>query len=203
MDSQALETQAAIERAERSPEVVAARAAVHLLMQQETVISREVQRLSQERQALQADLASMFITKQDAAEALRAAQRHHKDLQSQIATIYEQVVAVRDNVSHLISQRNQLKTHVETLHSEIALLERARIGASRALAAASNPVIRDRRQPPRPPKIAPDGSIITGAQSQADIAPHIEAAEDAAFNDFFNTGLEHDKAREWILSDAQ
>ncbi len=36
-----------------------------------------------------------------------------------------------------------------------------------------------------------------------DATPEVEAAEDAAFDSFFHTDLEHDKSRDWILSDAR
>lgn len=197
-----MNSDAAIRKAEQAPEVVAARAAVHLLMQQETVLSREVERLADERRNLQADLASMLITKQDTREVLDSARRQHAELAGKIAATYKQTEAARRDYAALVGHKEQLEDHISTLHSEIELLERARIGASRAVASAEGSAHPERRKAPKPPIFTADGQIQTPAQAKMMATPEAEAAEDAAFNEFFNTNLEHDKAREWILSDT-
>ena len=106
---------AAIAIAEQSPEVVAARAAVHLLMQQETVLSREVDRLAEERKSLQADLASMLITKQDSRQTLDSARRQHGELASKIAAIYRQTETAREEFALMAAHKSDLQVHIDTL----------------------------------------------------------------------------------------
>ncbi len=193
---------AAIAKAEQSPEVVAARAAVHLLMQQETVLSREVDRLADERKNLQADLASMLITKQDTRETLDSARRQHGELASKIAAIFRQTETAREEFTAMATHKADLEVHISTLKSEIELLERARIGASRAAISANVAPKPEHRKAPKAPAVRPDGQIVSRAELAMMATPEAEAAEEAAFDDFFNTELEHDKARDWILSDA-
>ena len=194
-----MDAEAAIRIAEQAPEVVAARAAVHLLMQQETVLSREVDRLTDERKGLQSDLASMLITKQDTSEALHALRGVYEQLKTEAGTVYQQVTTMKENAAALTSHRDQLTSHVTALHGEIELLERARIGASRAVAAVTGV---ERRRAPNAPNITADGHVQSRSKTQMHAEPEVEAAEDAAFNSFFNTDLEHDKSRDWILSDV-
>ena len=194
-----MDADAAIRIAEQAPEVVAARAAVHLLMQQETVLSREVDRLTNERKGLQTDLASMLIIKQDTNEALRSLQVAYAELKVEATKVLQQFTTLKENAAALTSHRDQLTAHVTALHGEIEQLERARIGASRAVAEVAGG---DRRRAPNAPTITPDGHVQPRLQTHMDAEPEVEAAEDAAFNSFFNTDLEHDKAREWILSDV-
>jgi hypothetical protein len=198
-----MNAEVAIAKAEQSPEVVAARAAVHLLMQQETVLSREVDRLAEERKTLQADLASMLITKQDTRETLDSARRQHGELASKIAAIFRQTETAREEYAAMAAHKGDLQTHVDTLRSEIELLERARIGASRAATAANGVPKPEHRRAPSAPSFSPDGKIRSRAQLAMMASPEAEAAEEAAFDDFFNTELEHDKARDWILSEAR
>lgn len=194
---------AAIAIAEQSPEVVAARAAVHLLMQQETVLSREVDRLAEERKSLQADLASMLITKQDSRQTLDSARRQHGELASKIAAIYRQTETAREEFALMAAHKSDLQVHIETLRSEIELLERARIGASRAAISANVVPKPEHRRAPQAPALGPDGRLVSRAELAMMATPEAEAAEEAAFDEFFNTELVHDKARDWILSDAR
>jgi chromosome segregation ATPase len=168
-------------------------------MQQETVLSREVDRLALERQSLQSDLASMLITKQDITESMQALNADYDELRAQTASVIQQLTTMKENAIALGSHRDQLTAHVTALHGEIELLERARIGASRAVAQARG---EERRQAPPAPRITPAGEVQSRSQAQIQAEPEVEAAEDAAFNSFFNTDLEHDKSRDWILSDV-
>ena len=194
-----MDADAAIRIAEQAPEVVAARAAVLLLMQQETVLSREVVRLAVERRGLQSDLASMLITRQDTTEDLHALGATYDKLKAEASTVHQQVTTMKENAVALSSHRDQLTAHVTALHGEIELLERARIGASRAVAAATGV---DRRRAPNAPNITADGEVQSRSKTNMQAEPEVEAAEDAAFDSFFHTDLEHDKSRDWILSDA-
>jgi chromosome segregation ATPase len=194
-----MDADTAIRIAEQAPEVVAARAAVLLLMQQETVLSREVDRLGRERKGLQTDLASMLITKQDTSEALHAVRATYEGLEAEAVAVHQRVTTMKENAAALSSHRDQLTSHVTALHGEIELLERARIGASRAAAAATGV---DRRRAPSAPTITADGEVQSRSKTNMQAEPEVEAAEDAAFDSFFNTDLEHDKSRDWILSDV-
>ncbi|MFT7601202.1 MAG: chromosome segregation ATPase [Acidimicrobiales bacterium] len=173
-----------------APEAVAAEAAMEVLRREHRELDQLSTQYRQKSEELERDVATLTETKKNAIQVLDDLRIEHNDIHQEVGEILGELNLLRDDAVRLMSERRELELHVRALKLELAHLEKRRVEMPDDAGAVAGAGTR-RQSDPVPGKH--DGIEFSLAQDA-------EAEESELFDKFFHAKVEHDKARDWILS---
>ncbi len=140
----------------------------------------------------------MLITKESSTR-LAAERRASTDLGKQVSSVLHELNSVRDETKRLLDHRRQMEIHLVALRAELEQLraERVKLVAGTTPAPAAENV----EVPHDVDLVQPSRPIETPEPRSGRITPPSDEDEDA-FSAFLRADIDHDKSREWFLSDV-
>lgn len=165
-----------------TPEAVASEAALDVLKREQEGLIAEATEIARQRDTLRGELAMLLENKQDAIQVIDDLKIEHDDINQEVAEILGELNLLRNDAVRLMTERRELELEVEALRAELAEVEDLK-----AAAVAAMP----------PPEVEPERASSKTPDFDIDEAGDQE--EGRLFDKFFHAGVEHDKARDWIL----
>lgn len=140
----------------------------------------------------------MLITKESSTR-LAAERRASTDLGKQVSSVLRELNSVRDETKRLLDHRRQMEIYLVALKAELEQLraERLKLVAGTTAAPPADDV-----------EVAQDVDLVRRSKPieapeprPGRITPPSDEDEDA-FSAFLRADIDHDKSREWFLSDV-